>query len=166
MIDKEADPFATTPADVPTPPPTPEIDRVGAPQSVETTFGTGGLPSGATAEGLASLIRGQKALNGAVGCYFLLILTSLLSGFVPELLAGLALSLLVIGILTLGLFGIVAITLALSRSTGVGILWSILGLFLLIIPIIGLLYLVVLNSRASARLRDAGYRIGWLGAKT
>jgi uncharacterized protein involved in cysteine biosynthesis len=38
-------------------------------------------------------------------------------------------------------------------------------LILMLVPLVGLIVLVVLSSRATARLRKAGYSVGLMGAR-
>ena len=60
--------------------------------------------------------------------------------------------------------GMVAIA-RLSRALGHGWGITILFLFLLLLPLIGLILLLVLNARATKRVKEAGYTVGLLGAK-
>jgi hypothetical protein len=70
-----------------------------------------------------------------------------------------------------GLVGIVAIVMSfvgmfrlaggLGYSTGAKILLVVL----LVVPLVGLITLLVLNSRATTALRAAGYKVGLLGAR-
>ncbi|SEK50202.1 hypothetical protein SAMN05428989_0234 [Pseudoxanthomonas sp. GM95] len=53
----------------------------------------------------------------------------------------------------------------LSRGLGYPLWWRIGLLVLMLIPLVGLLILVMLSSRATKRLRAAGYRVGLLGAR-
>ena len=69
-----------------------------------------------------------------------------------------------------GLVGIGAIVLALIGIFRIGsgmelsLVVKILLVILMFVPLVNLLTLVVLNARATARLRDAGYRVGLFGA--
>ena len=69
-----------------------------------------------------------------------------------------------------GLLGIVAIVMSLigffRLASGLGFsIGAKIGLvILLLIPLIGRITLLVLNSRATKALREAGYKVGLLGA--
>ncbi len=65
---------------------------------------------------------------------------------------------LIISIL-LGLFGVIKLVISLGDS----IIARILYIILMFIPLVSLLVLIILNSRASARLREHGYKVGLFG---
>ena len=62
------------------------------------------------------------------------------------------------------IFGITRLARGLGYSTGLRVLLIIL--MLVPIPLISLIVLLSLNSKATKQLKNAGYRIGLLGAKT
>lgn len=64
--------------------------------------------------------------------------------------------------LVLSLVGIVK----LSHSLGFHVAVSVVVGILMFIPCISLIVLLVLNSRATAKIKEAGYKVGLLGAKT
>jgi hypothetical protein len=47
---------------------------------------------------------------------------------------------------------------------GYAVGWRVLLAVLMVIPLIGLITLVILNSRATKALRAGGYKVGLLGA--
>ena len=101
------------------------------------------------AEKLAS---GQKLLIYAI----LLNLGSLVVAFVFAPLAPLA----TIAALVLSIIGIVR----LGAGFGFSVVVRILLCILMLVPLVNLIALLVLNSRATTRLREAGYTVGLLGA--
>ncbi len=70
-----------------------------------------------------------------------------------------------------GLVGIVAIVMSfigmfrLASGLGYSTATKIFLLVLLVVPLVGLITLLVLNSRATKALREAGYKVGLLGAR-
>jgi hypothetical protein len=68
--------------------------------------------------------------------------------------------LLLLAAMVLGVVGSFKLCSNLGFSTPVKVILMIL----LFVPLIGLIVLLVLNSKATARLRDAGYKVGLLGA--
>ena len=68
--------------------------------------------------------------------------------------------LLFIVVLVLSLVGLFKLASGLGYSTGAKIGFVIL----LLIPLIGLITLLILNSKATTALRAAGYKVGLLGA--
>lgn len=70
-----------------------------------------------------------------------------------------------------GLVGIVAIVMSfvgmfrLTGGLGYSTAAKIFLLILLVVPLVGLITLLVLNSRATKALRAAGYKVGLLGAR-
>jgi hypothetical protein len=62
------------------------------------------------------------------------------------------------------IYSVVAL-LRLTSALGISIVSRVLLCVGLLIPLLSLLVLAVLSSRASRRLRAAGFRIGFLGAK-
>ncbi len=107
---------------------------------------------------------GQKLVIWAILLYFL---ASACSVMVQETQS---VAILAIG----GLFALIAILAVLGMSfTGIFRIWRgletpvaarVMMLFLLLIPLIGLLTLVFINSRATRFLRAQGYRVGFLCA--
>lgn len=65
-----------------------------------------------------------------------------------------------LGALIVGVWGIVR----LARGFGWGWGMIVLCLLLMIVPLVNLITLLALNSKATRRLREAGYRVGLLGA--
>jgi len=72
---------------------------------------------------------------------------------------GLALALGLVA-LVMGLIGIARICAGLGYSTGTKVL-LIIGCF---VPLVNLVILVMLSMKATGRLREAGYKVGLLGA--
>lgn len=71
-----------------------------------------------------------------------------------------------------GLVGIVALILAivgtvrLASNLGFHPVVTVLVCLLMLVPCVSLLVLLSLNSRATAKIKEAGYEVGLLGAKT
>lgn len=105
-----------------------------------------------TDEQIEKVASGQKMIIYAILCHF----------------AGVAV------LTTLGPYGLIfsvaALTLAiigfirLASGLGYSIPVRILLILLMLVPLISLITLLVLNSKATNRLRKAGYRVGFLGA--
>src|ERR1700722_3711766 len=104
-------------------------------------------------ESLNRIARGQRQVMFALLAQ---IVASIIAGAVPQL--GL---LLLIGAFIYSVIALVQLTSALGMS----ILARVLLCVALVTPLISLLVLAVLSSRASRRLRAGGFRIGFLGAK-
>lgn len=66
-----------------------------------------------------------------------------------------------IGVLTMGVVGVLRVTSGLRYST-LARVGYVIGLF---IPLANLVVLFMLSSRATKRLRDLGYEVGFFGAK-
>jgi len=70
-----------------------------------------------------------------------------------------------------GLVGIIAIAMSLvgilhlASGLGYSISAKIVLVILILVPLVGLITLLVLNSRATKVLRAAGYKVGLLGAR-
>ena len=62
------------------------------------------------------------------------------------------------------IYSVVALV-RLTSALGISVVSRVLLCIALLIPLINLLVLAVLSSRASRRLRAGGFRIGFLGAK-
>jgi hypothetical protein len=85
-------------------------------------------------------------------------------------LVSLVLSLAALGLLSLPLQLITLVlsfmgVLRLARGFGMSTLARIGLVILMLVPLVNLLTLVILSSRATARLREAGYRVGLMGAR-
>jgi hypothetical protein len=104
-------------------------------------------------ESLNRIARGQRQVMFALLAQ---IVASIIAGAVPQV--GL---LLLIGAFIYSVIALVQLTSALGMS----ILARVLLCVALVTPLISLLVLAVLSSRASRRLRAGGFRIGFLGAK-
>lgn len=65
-----------------------------------------------------------------------------------------------LGALVMGLVG----TYRLCSGLGYSMATRIILMVLMFLPLVGLIVLLVLNSKATGRLRAAGYRVGLLGA--
>lgn len=65
-----------------------------------------------------------------------------------------------LGALVMGLIGVYRLSVGLSYSMVVRVIF----LILLFVPLVGLLVMLRLNANATTRLRTAGYRVGLLGA--
>jgi hypothetical protein len=107
---------------------------------------------------------GQRLVIWAILLYFGLSALSVIAGSSQS-----TLFLAVFGLLTL--VGVVAMFV--MSLVGIFRIWSglqtslaarVLMLFLLLIPLIGLLMLISINGRATKFLRQHGYRVGLLGA--
>lgn len=102
---------------------------------------------------LGDVASGQKLVIYAILLYFLAAALRTVVGPVA-LLALLA-------CLVMSWTGIYRIARGLDYPVG----WRIVLLVLMLIPLVGLLVLVVLSSKATGRLRKAGYSVGLLGAR-
>ncbi|HEX7813612.1 hypothetical protein [Dyella sp.] len=101
------------------------------------------------------IISGQKQVIYAMLLYML---AGVASSTVAVALGGL------IGLasLAMGLIGVWRLCTGLGHGVVLRVLWMIL----LFLPLIGLLLLLILNGRATRYLRDAGYSVGLMGART
>ena len=102
--------------------------------------------------GIEQVFSGQKLVIYAILVY----LATILVRGGGELIAGL----LAIASLVLSLMGILRISSGLGYGTGTKVVLVIL----MFVPLVGLITLLVLNSKATNRLREAGYKVGLLGA--
>ncbi len=68
--------------------------------------------------------------------------------------------LLVLGAVLMGLIG----TFRLCSGLGYSMLLRVILIVLMFVPLVSLIVLLVLNAKATARLRAAGYHVGLLGA--
>ena len=101
---------------------------------------------------IEAVAAGQKLVIYAILVYFLAAAARVAIG--PVALVG--------GLVALGLAlaGILRVGTGMGDSTAI----KVLCVVLMFIPLVGLIMLLVLNSRATSRLRAAGYRVGFLGA--
>lgn len=108
-------------------------------------------------ERLYTIAKCQRSINLVVLAYFG-------SGVVSQQVANIPGGQILIGLVALAVIiaGVVfAVRMASALwSTGAAVVCAIL----LLVPCVGLLTLLVLNNRATARLRDAGCKVGLLGA--
>ena len=63
--------------------------------------------------------------------------------------------------LVMSIIGIVR----LGRGLGMAVVSRVLLVLLMFVPLINVITLLVINSRATRRLRDAGYTVGLMGAR-
>ena len=102
--------------------------------------------------GIEQLVSGQKLVIYAILVYLAIILVRTAVGPIAGLLA--------IASLVLSIMGILRISEGLGYGTGTKVLLFVL----MFVPLVGLITLLVLNSKATSRLRAAGYKVGLLGA--
>jgi hypothetical protein len=101
---------------------------------------------------------GQRLLIFAILCYFFVIILS-------RVLGGSA------GAIVAGLLGLTSIVLAilgvlrLSGGLGYGVGLRIVLCLLVLLPLVGLIIMLVLSSKANGYLQARGYRVGLLGAE-
>ena len=103
-------------------------------------------------KGIEDVARGQKMLIYAIVVNFLAIGLRLAIGPSGALLNLVAILLALIGIFRIG------------TGMGFSIIVKILLVLLACIPLINLVVLLSLNSRATKKLRESGYKVGLLGA--
>lgn len=87
-------------------------------------------------------------------------LLAYLAGMFLRAAIGPAAILLWLAALVMGLVGSFRLCSSLGFSTPV----KVILMLLLFVPLVSLIVLLVLNGKATRRLRDAGYRVGLLGA--
>jgi hypothetical protein len=102
----------------------------------------------------ARLVSGQRMMIIALVLY-------LVAGFLGPAIGKLAAGLVAISALILGIVGAIR----LSRALGFGIGLQIACFIMLFIPLVNLLTILILNRKATERLRNQGYQVGLLGAK-
>ncbi len=102
---------------------------------------------------IEKVASGQKLIIYAILVNFLTIGLQAAVGEIAGLLAIVA--------VVMSLIGMFRLASGLGYSTGTKILLVIL----LLVPLIGLITLLVLNSRATNTLKAAGYKVGLLGAR-
>ena len=105
------------------------------------------------AQPIEKVASGQKLIIYAILVQFLTIGLQAAFGDIAGLVAIVA--------VIMSLVGMFRLASGLGSSTGVKILLVIL----LLVPLVGLMTLLVLNSRATKALRNAGYKVGLLGAR-
>ena len=107
----------------------------------------------------SDLLTGQKRVIYAALLYIATGAVSVIGG--ENVLASLVVIALVFGFLFLGWTGIYKI----SRGLGYGMGSRIFIMLLMLVPLVGLLTLLMTNSRATKALKAAGYSVGLLGAR-
>lgn len=100
---------------------------------------------------IESVAAGQKLVIYAVLAYFFAAALRVAIGPLAFLVLFVSLGLAIAGILKLG------------EGLGFSTLAKIGCVVLMFVPLVGLIMLLVLNSKATTRLRAAGYRVGFLG---
>jgi hypothetical protein len=99
------------------------------------------------------IAAGQKLVIYAILCYFLAVVAQVAIGQLALVIALAALGLAIAGVLKL------------SSGLMFSTVNKIICVVLMFVPLVGLLMLLVLNSKATSRLRAAGYTVGFLGAR-
>jgi hypothetical protein len=118
---------------------------------------------------VARLGSGQKLAIYAICLYLgLMLLRGFLVGFFrPNVAVGV---LILLGLLAIA-GGLAAVVLSLvglwrmADGLGIHVGFRVIMMLLLFIPILNIIILLVLNSRATRALRQAGYEVGFFGAK-
>ena len=106
-----------------------------------------------TTQPIEKVAAGQKLVIYAILVYFLTIALQAAFGNIAGLVGIVA--------IVMSFVGMFRLASGLGYSTGAKI-----GLvILLLVPLVGLITLLVLNSRATKALRGAGYKVGLLGAR-
>jgi hypothetical protein len=95
---------------------------------------------------------GQQMIIYAILIYFATTVLIRMMGPIAGVLA--------VAAVVLGFIGVLQLAKGLGMPMGTRVL---LG-FLILVPVVSLLTLLVLNSRATSRLRAAGYTVGFFGA--
>lgn len=106
----------------------------------------------AASEGAEKVASGQKLVIFAILLYFLTIALQVAIGPMAGLLG--------IAVLVLALIGIFRIGSGMDFS----LITKIVLVILMFVPLVNLITLFILNMRATRRLREAGYKVGLLGA--
>lgn len=101
---------------------------------------------------IEAIAAGQKLVIYAILVYFLAAASRMAIGPLAMLVFLAALGLAIAGILKLG------------AGMGFSTLTKVVCVVLMFVPLGGLIMLLVLNSKATSRLRAAGWRVGLLGA--
>lgn len=117
-------------------------------------------PSPADRDRLMRIASDQRMINIIVLVYFGTgIATSTFGGADAAMPIRIVLGLIALGVIVAG--AVFAVRMAsVLHGTGIAVLFAIL----LLIPCVGLIALLVLNSQATAELKKAGLRVGLLGA--
>ncbi len=102
---------------------------------------------------LDDVVAGQKQIIYAILLYFVAAALQVVIGPIAALLA-----LACLGLSWVGLY-------KLSRGLGTPMWLRIVLMILMLVPLVGLLVLVSMSSRATSRLRKAGYSVGLMGAR-
>ncbi|HVJ17942.1 MAG TPA: hypothetical protein VM686_21125 [Polyangiaceae bacterium] len=114
---------------------------------------------GARRSELARIAKYQRLINVAV----LLNVAGLVGGVMLGALSGtfgsIVIGLVYIGAVVVSLYGTMGLASSLFNS-----LVAVLCFFLLLVPCVNLLVLLLLNSRATRQLQEAGIKVGLLGA--
>ena len=105
------------------------------------------------------VLSGQKLVIYAILLYFLAGALSALGG--KSVAAALGTLLVAVSFLAIGWTGIYKISRGLGHSMAAGIFIMLA----MLVPFIGLITLLVTNSRATKALKAAGYSVGLLGAR-
>lgn len=142
------------------PPPAVPPPGIESPQAVPATFGTGGVIETNNTNNLAVVASGLRFLNAAVGLYILLAVVNFLpiEGTLAVVL-GLGILAGVVAVLVLALIGMIKIQGGLRK----GVLVRVLSLLSLVIPLVGLVVMVIVNTQGANALKQAGYRITKMG---
>jgi hypothetical protein len=119
-----------------------------------------GLVADGGTERLESLLRVAKAQKGVTWCILVLLL--LYGGSLAGMSSGIpAASILMLGVLVVLPFQLIYVyRLASALEMGVPLLW-VVGMFL---SCIGLILLLILSTKATKALREAGFKVGLMGA--
>jgi hypothetical protein len=99
------------------------------------------------------IAAGQKLVIYAIMTYFLAAAARMAIGPFAFLIVLVALGLAIVGTLKLG------------SGLGFSTVNKAICVVLMFVPLVGLIMLLVLNSKATSRLRAAGYTVGLLGAR-
>lgn len=102
--------------------------------------------------GIEQVASAQKLIIFSILAYF--------AGAAAQTFLGPIGLLLVLGAVLMGLIG----TFRLCSGLGYSMAVRVILIVLMFVPLVSLIVLLVLNARATARLRAAGYRVGLLGA--
>lgn len=107
----------------------------------------------ALGRGLSKVASGQRLIIYAILLNLLSLVVKGTAGDVPGLAVGIVAT-------VLGLVGVFRLASGMGYAVG----WRVFLAVLMVIPLIGLITLVFLNSRATKALRARGYKVGLLGA--
>ena len=104
-------------------------------------------------EFVLKIMTGQKLIIYAILVYLAVVLLAANAGQIAQLL--------IIVPLIMSIVGVARISTGMKHP----IWWRIVLVILLFIPLINIITLASLSSRATLRLRDAGFKVGLLGAR-